>query len=200
MDMLDTTAAAFIGASVTLILVIIFMILMVVLVRQCLAFMAKRSTINAQIEAQRRAREQFERQRRGSITEPVPATFDWHHSIRIAGTPPPTYREAKDLPTLNDAIIKEKKKKSQWTHSNGIVEVDGDKNNSDSSESEAVQNDVADTSRSNEGEGAHTNVEMEVEVSSTVEGGQVAVAGSHDMPAISHDPEDVQIDMNDDES
>jgi len=72
--------------------------------------------------------------------------------------------------------------------------------NSDSSESEAVQNDVADTSRSNEGEGAHTNVEMEVEVSSTVEGGQVAVAGSHDMPAISHDPEDVQIDMNDDES
>ena len=56
------------------------------------------------MEQQQRQRENQHRQRRGSITEPVPATFDWHHSIRIAGTPPPSYVEAKKLPTFDDAI------------------------------------------------------------------------------------------------
>lgn len=107
---LNNAAAAFIGASVTLVLVIIFMILMVILVRQCLAFLAKRNAIRAQTEQQVRARAEFERQRRGSITEPVPATFDWHHSIRIAGTPPPSYHEAKGLPTFEDAVARRKKR------------------------------------------------------------------------------------------
>lgn len=110
---LNNAAAAFIGASVTLVLVIIFMILMVILVRQCLAFLAKRNSIRAQTEQQIRARAEFERQRRGSITEPVPATFDWHHSIRIAGTPPPSYHEAKGLPTFEDAIARRKKKRGR---------------------------------------------------------------------------------------
>lgn len=98
---LTNAAAGFIGASVTLVLVIIFMILMVILVRQCLAFIAKRNSIRSQVENQRQIREQI-RQRRGSVTEPIPATFDWHHSIRIAGTPPPSYGEAKNLPTFKD--------------------------------------------------------------------------------------------------
>lgn len=98
---LTNAAAGFIGASVTLVLVIIFMILMVVLVRQCLAFVAKKNAIRAQVDHQRQVREQI-RQRRGSVTEPIPATFDWHHSIRIAGTPPPSYVEAKKLPALSD--------------------------------------------------------------------------------------------------
>lgn len=45
----------------------------------------------------------MERQRRLSISEPVDPTFDWHHAIRIAGTPPPSYREAKKLPPLEDS-------------------------------------------------------------------------------------------------
>lgn len=101
---LSGPAAGFIGASVTLVLVIIFMILMVILVRQCLAFLAKRNHLRTQLEQQQRQRENQHRQRRGSITEPVPATFDWHHSIRIAGTPPPSYVEAKKLPTFEDGI------------------------------------------------------------------------------------------------
>lgn len=96
----STTAAAFIGASVTLVLVIIFMILMVILVRQCLAFVAKRNQIRQHLEQQRQVRAEIERQRRLSVSEPVNPTFDWHHSIRIAGTPPPTYHEAKKLPAL----------------------------------------------------------------------------------------------------
>ena len=96
----DTTAAAFIGASVTLVLVIIFMILMVILVRQCLAFVAKRNQIRQHLEQQRQVRAEIERQRRLSVSEPVNPTFDWHHSIRIAGTPPPSYHEAKKLPAL----------------------------------------------------------------------------------------------------
>ena len=106
---LNDATAAFIGASVTLFLVIVFMILMVILVRQCLAFLAKRNSLRAQTEQQLQAR----RQRRGSVTEPVPATFDWHHSIRIAGTPPPSYIEAKDLPAYNEAVSPTKKKRGR---------------------------------------------------------------------------------------
>lgn len=98
----NTTAAAFIGASVTLVLIIIFMILMVILVRQCLAFMAKRSAIRQQIERHRLQQAELERQRRLSVSEPVTPTFDWHHSIRVAGTPPPSYHEAKVLPSLEN--------------------------------------------------------------------------------------------------
>ena len=80
------------------------MILMVILVRQYLAFLAKRNHLRAQMEQHQRQQENQRRQRRGSITEPVPATFDWHHSIRIAGTPPPSYVEAKKLPTFDNAV------------------------------------------------------------------------------------------------
>lgn len=119
---LTNAAAGFIGASVTLVLVIIFMILMVILVRQCLAFVSKRNAIRAQMEHQRQIREQI-RQRRGSVTEPIPATFDWHHSIRIAGTPPPSYVEAKDLPTFDDETEGEEQNKVPT--SNGKVAVVG---------------------------------------------------------------------------
>ena len=100
----NTTAAAFIGASVTLVLIIIFLILMVILVRQCIAFMAKRNAIRQQLEQHRQQRAEIERQRRLSISEPVNPTFDWHHSIRIAGTPPPSYGEAKKLPSLEPEV------------------------------------------------------------------------------------------------
>ena len=122
---LSNAAAGFIGASVTLVLVIIFMILMVILVRQCLAFIAKRNAIRHQLEHQRQVREQI-RQRRGSVSEPIPATFDWHHDIRIEGTPPPSYVEAKDLPPIEggeeegDSNNKEK----TATKSNGNVSSD----------------------------------------------------------------------------
>lgn len=113
----NTTAAAFIGASVTLVLIIIFMILVVILVRQCLAFVAKRNDIRRQIEQQRAQRAEMERQRRLSISEPVNPTFDWHHSIRIAGTPPPSYHEAKTLPPLepecNSTLQNKDKKKNE---------------------------------------------------------------------------------------
>ena len=197
---LNSTAAAFIGASVTLVLVIIFMVLMVVLVRQCLAFMAKRATIRAQVEQQRRARERFERQR-GSITEPVPATFDWHHSIRIAGTPPPTYREAQKLPSFENGIVGEetrKKKKGErieeWNQNGSVGEnhVDGS-NPPESPDDEVAQNNdgnAQEVSRNNERESLHVR---EVEVSLVMtEPGHVG-----DGQVDSHNPEDVQINMND---
>ena len=118
----NTTAAAFIGASVTLVLVIIFMILMVILVRQCLAFMAKRNALRAQLEEHRRQRQELERRRRLSITEPVRPTYDWHHSIRIEGTPPPSYREAKKLPPIESDIrpqTKDSKEKTNQINTGG---------------------------------------------------------------------------------
>jgi len=93
-------AAGFIGAAVTLILVIVFMILMVILVRQCLQFLAKRNALREQLDQQQQSRQQGQQRRRLSVTEPVPATFDWHHSIRVEGSPPPTYIEAEQLPAI----------------------------------------------------------------------------------------------------
>lgn len=133
---LSNAAAGFIGASVTLVLVIIFMILMVILVRQCLAFVSKRNAIRTQMESQRQIREQI-RQRRGSVTEPIPATFDWHHTIRIAGTPPPSYGEAKDLPS-----------------------IEGDEANSEK-QAGATGSDVVHTPQAN---GVHSQANMEVSV------------------------------------
>lgn len=118
----NTTAAAFIGASVTLVLIIIFMILMVILVRQCLAFMSKRSDIRQQIEQHRQQRAEMERQRRLSISEPVDPTFDWRHSIRIAGTPPPSYKEAKSLPTYDNTPSEVQKDSNGSEHSEELAE------------------------------------------------------------------------------
>ena len=102
-DVLPNAAAAFIGAAVTLILVVVFMILIIILVRQCIALRAKRIALRERQE-QEIQRAQAGRRRRGSVTEAVPATFDWHHSIRIEGTPPPTYIEAEKLPAIEDEV------------------------------------------------------------------------------------------------
>ncbi len=106
MDVIGVEATGFIGASVTLILVIIFMILMVILIRQCLQYMAKRNAIREQALMQESQARQVQQRRRLSVTEPVPATFDWHHSIRVEGTPPPTYLEAEELPPLEKVPTK----------------------------------------------------------------------------------------------
>ena len=91
--LISVNDAAVIGVSVALILVIVLMILVVVLVRQCYGLLSKRAGAVRQ-------------QRKMSVTEPVKPTFNWHHSIRISGTPPPTYVEAKDLPPLENCIAK----------------------------------------------------------------------------------------------
>ena len=98
---LPNAAVAFIAAAVTLILVVIFMILIVILVRQCLALRAKRRALRER-QQQEATRVQAAQRRRGSVTEAVPATFDWHHSIRVEGTPPPTYNEAEKLPPIEN--------------------------------------------------------------------------------------------------
>ena len=36
--------------------------------------------------------------------DPNIPSFDWRHSLRIASTLPPSYEEAKELPSLDDAI------------------------------------------------------------------------------------------------
>jgi len=98
---IPSTAAGFIGAAVALILVVIFMILIVILVKQCLALRSKRRAIRDRMD-QEVTRTQAARRRRGSVTDAVPANFNWHHSIRVEGTPPPSYGEAEKLPTLDN--------------------------------------------------------------------------------------------------
>ena len=100
---LNGPAVGLIIASIILVLILVFMILIVVLVRQCLAFLSKRNHIRAQMEQRQRQRENPQR-RRGSVTIPVAANFDWHHSIKIAGTPPPSYTEAKTLPSFEEGM------------------------------------------------------------------------------------------------
>lgn len=209
---LSPAAAAFIGASVTLVLVIIFMILMVILVRQCLAFLAKRNAIRAQVETQRQARDNFERQRRGSITEPVPATFDWHHSIRIAGTPPPSYHEAKKLPSIENLIAIDKDNRdndSSGSGENTDSEAGGEEEERGSttgsrrvlldddtaSNHETVQVDV-DTIANGGHQMITVSIEEDEEGVQRRQDEQMDGAGSHDLDDSSHDPnQEVHIDV-----
>ena len=111
---ITNAAAGFIGASVTLVLVIVFMILIVVLVRQCLQYRAKRKALRERQAQQQQIIAQHQR-RRGSVTEAVPATFDWHHPLRVEGSPPPSYGEAEKLPSIKEAT---KQKPKQRTNGN----------------------------------------------------------------------------------
>ena len=116
-------AAGFIGASVTLVLVIVFMILLVVLVKQCLQYRAKRKALRERQAQQQQIIAQHQR-RRGSVTEAVPATFDWHHSIRVEGTPPPSYGEAEKLPSIQETSKKKPKQKDQTNGTSGPSTAD----------------------------------------------------------------------------
>ena len=95
--LLNNTSAAFIGAAVTLILAILFFIFLAIMIKLCLKYLYQRRMIQAQ-RAEVQARRQQARQQPPEA--PVPPTFDWHHSIKIAGSPPPTYEEAKELPSV----------------------------------------------------------------------------------------------------
>jgi hypothetical protein len=95
--LLNNTSAAFIGAAVTLILAILFFIFLAIMIKLCLKYLYQRRMIQAQ-RAEVQARRQQARQQPPEA--PVPPTFDWHHSIKIQGSPPPTYEEAKDLPSI----------------------------------------------------------------------------------------------------
>ena len=97
MDNINNTSAAFIGAAVTLVLAILFFIFLAIMIKLCLKYLYQKRMLEARrVEAQ--ARRQQQRQVPPEV--PVNPTFDWHHSIRIAGSPPPTYTEAKELPTV----------------------------------------------------------------------------------------------------
>lgn len=50
--------------------------------------------------------------RHSSSRDAVPATFDWHHSIRVDNSLPPTYTEAEKLPPLEEVP---KRKTQQWS-------------------------------------------------------------------------------------
>ena len=98
MALLNNTSAAFIGAAVTLILAILFFIFLAIMIKLCLKYLYQRRLIQAR-RAEAQARRQQARQQPPEA--PVAPTFDWHHSIRIAGEPPPDYEEAKDLPNVS---------------------------------------------------------------------------------------------------
>ena len=98
MPLLNNTSAAFIGAAVTLILAILFFIFLAIMIKLCLKYLHQRRMIQAR-RAEAQARRQHARQQPPEA--PVAPTFDWHHSIRIAGEPPPDYEEAKSLPNVS---------------------------------------------------------------------------------------------------
>ena len=127
-------AIGFIAAAVTLILVVIFVILIVILVRQCLALRAKRRALRER-QQQEATRVQAAQRRRGSVTEAVPATFDWHHSIRVEGTPPPTYNEAEKLPPIENGSSNQKSQESKKaSRTNSTTPLISDSSNADDHE------------------------------------------------------------------
>lgn len=124
MPLLNNTSAAFIGAAVTLILAILFFIFLAIMIKLCLKYLYQRRMIQSRrVEAQ--ARRQHARQQPPEA--PVAPTFDWHHSIRIAGEAPPGYEEAKSLPNVSgndeDVVSIGKTKEIELTDV-GNVDVD----------------------------------------------------------------------------
>jgi len=100
-DNLSETSLAFIGASVTLVLAIIIIILLIISFRLCLKVVQRRYLVQTQLQNSNNAN--LEGQQNNEEDPNLPS-FNWRHSLRIAGTLPPSYEEAKELPSLDDII------------------------------------------------------------------------------------------------
>lgn len=98
---LSETSLAFIGASVTLVLAIIIIILLIISFRLCLKVVQRRYLVQAQLQNANSANPEGQQ---NNEEDPNLPSFNWRHSLRIDGTLPPSYEEAKELPSLDDAI------------------------------------------------------------------------------------------------
>lgn len=98
---LSETSLAFIGASVTLVLAIIIIILLIISFRLCLKVVQRRYLVQAQLQNANSANSEGQQ---NTEEDPNLPSFNWRHSLRIAGTLPPSYEEAKELPSLDDTI------------------------------------------------------------------------------------------------
>lgn len=98
---LSETSLAFIGASVTLVLAIIIIILLIISFRLCLKVVQRRYLVQTQLQNANSANSEGQQ---NNEEDPNLPSFNWRHSLRIAGTLPPSYEEAKELPSLDDAI------------------------------------------------------------------------------------------------
>ena len=163
---LNGPAVGLIIASIILVLILVFMILIVILVRQCLAFLAKRNHIQAQMEQRERQRENHQQRRRGSVTVPVVANFDWHHTIKIAGTPPPSYTEAKTLPSFEEGMQEREKEEDKM-----VISKDEEANEEGTTTSRsplttasAATGQTTTTSNGHKGGTASGNVTLQIDV------------------------------------
>lgn len=98
---LSETSLAFIGASVTLVLAIIIIILLIISFRLCLKVVQRRYLVQTQLQNANSANSDGQQ---NTEEDPNLPSFNWRHSLRIAGTLPPSYEEAKELPSLDDTI------------------------------------------------------------------------------------------------
>ena len=98
---LSETSLAFIGASVTLVLAIIIIILLIISFRLCLKVVQRRYLVQTQLHNANSGNPEGQQ---NTEEDPNLPSFNWRHSLRIAGTLPPSYEEAKELPSLDDTI------------------------------------------------------------------------------------------------
>ena len=98
---LSETSLAFIGASVTLVLAIIIIILLIISFRLCLKVVQRRYLVQTQLQNANSGNSEGQQ---NNEEDPNLPSFNWRHSLRIAGTLPPSYEEAKELPSLDDTI------------------------------------------------------------------------------------------------
>jgi len=98
---LTETSLAFIGASVTLVLAIIIIILLIISFRLCLKVVQRRYMVQQHLQNANSANQESGQNQEDDPNLP---SFNWRHSLRIAGTLPPSYEEAKELPSLDDTI------------------------------------------------------------------------------------------------
>ena len=117
----NPSETAFITASVVIAttVVIVIVVPVIILLRATIKDRRNAERERREQEARRILQRQTRRQRsRPSVTEPVPATFDWHHSIHVEGSLPPSYADAEKLPPMSSH------QKQRWS--------DGGENRTDS--------------------------------------------------------------------
>lgn len=123
---LSETSLAFIGASVTLVLAIIIIILLIISFRLCLKVVQRRYLVQTQLQNTNSANTDGHQ---NTEEDPNLPSFNWRHSLRIAGTLPPSYEEAKELPSLDDTIPP--KESNQDVKNNESLNSKGNKKSSD---------------------------------------------------------------------
>ncbi len=112
-DLAFITASAVVAIAVLIIIVICTLMLARSIIRDASRRKSEHEQARAEATARILQQQRYPQTRRGITEPPVPANFNWHHSIRVDGSLPPSYTEAEKLPPLEVVSIHRRQEASK---------------------------------------------------------------------------------------